>query len=127
MVEAGYRFADAPIEYDANLPRDDRMIKVFRIDSDRAPVLFEVNYKFAENGNDFWVVIANFGIFERTLAGSRTPSVQKKFNSVEVKSARQRIEEYFSSQEQKNFSPFNSGRGRILGIEFVDGWIVEKN
>jgi hypothetical protein len=36
-----------------------------------APVFFEMHLKFAANGNDFYVVIANFGIGDKTLATFR--------------------------------------------------------
>jgi hypothetical protein len=71
-------------------------------------------------------VIANFGIFSPSFAGSK--SAQRQFTSAEAKSARDRIDEYFSGADRKGYFPYNMGKGHFLGIEFVEGWIViEKN
>jgi hypothetical protein len=125
MVDANYDFTSARIEADAVVPHNGSRINVFRTSSNRGQVLFEVDYKFAKNGNDFTVIISNFGIPNKFAAGSE--GVQKKFNSVESNSARQRIEEYFYDSKEKKAFPFEMGRGRFLGIEFVDGWIDEGN
>jgi hypothetical protein len=102
---------------------EDTGIDVFRLSSNKDSVLFEMRYAFAENGNDFWVVISNFGIPSADAAGSRTPLMQSKFNASEAQSAKKRIEEYFSGTERKNFMPFCIAKARYLETKFVDGWI----
>jgi hypothetical protein len=100
-------------------------ISVLRMEAKGAPVFFEMHLKFAANGNDFYVVIANFGIGDKTLAGSHSPLVQRKFSPAEIRSIKQRLEEYFSGPEEKKFVPFSVGGGCFLGVEFADRWIVE--
>jgi hypothetical protein len=127
MAPDEYDFAHASIEADSVLPRDDALIRVFRTDTGGSQFFFEVDYKFAENGNDFWVVIANFGIPSPSFAGSRAKRAQRQFTSAEAKSARGRIDEYFSGSDRNGYFPYNMGKGHFLGIEFVEGWIVIGN
>jgi hypothetical protein len=124
MARGEYDFANAPIEPDSVLPRDEALIEVFCITPNGEPIFFEVSSKFAENGNDYWILIRNFGLFSRDFGGSRTPLAQRQFSPTEATSARKRINEYFSGSEKKNFFPFNMSKAHFLGTEFVDGWIV---
>ena len=110
MVQDKYEFANAPIEADSVLLRDPDLINVFRIIPGEKPIFFELRYKYAENGNDFWVIIENFGLFDRDLAGSKTPMAQRQFTAAEAESARYRIDEYFSGPEKKRLFSFQCGQ-----------------
>jgi len=124
MTEGDRDFAGGSIVSFASVRGpDDTGIDVFRLSSNKDSVLFEMRYPFAQNGNDFGVVISNFGIPSPAAAGSKTPLMQAGFDPIEALSAKRRIEEYFSGPEEKSFIPFNLGKGRYLGAKFVDGWI----
>jgi len=124
MTEGDRDFAGGSIVSFASVRGpDDTGIDVFRLSSNKDSVLFEMRYPFAQNGNDFWVIISNFGIPSADAAGSKTPLMQSEFNDIEAQSAKRRIEEYFSGPERKNFMPFYLAKARYLGTKFADGWI----
>ena len=127
MVETEHDLANAPIKYEAYVRGPEETgIAVLRMDTESGPTFFEMHLRFAANGNDFWVVISNFGLPDRAFAGSRTSSVQRKFSPTEVESVRERLREYFSGPEEKKYAPFSISGSRFLGVEFADGWIVQK-
>lgn len=127
MAEVKQIFSNAPIKYEAYVRGgDDDLIHVFSIETSAGPTLFEADYEFAANGNDFWVLITNFGLYRKSLAGSRAPAAQRGFSSREIESATDRIREYFSGPEEKDFLPFNTGKGHFLGVKFTPGWAVLK-
>jgi hypothetical protein len=127
MAETDPGFADARIRFDAYVRGPEETgISVFVIEADKEQALFEVDFKFAENGNDFWVIISNFGLKGKAFAGSKTPAAQRNFSHETIVSARRRLEEYFSSSEEKKYSPFDSSKASFLGIRFSDGWAVER-
>jgi hypothetical protein len=124
MAEGDRDFAGGSIVSFASVRGpDDTGIDVFRLSSNKDSVLFEMRYPFAQNGNDFWVVISNFGIPSPAAAGSKTPLLQARFDPIEAQSAKRRIEEFFSGTEEKDFMPFNLPKARYLGTKFADGWI----
>ena len=127
MVGIESDLATAPIKYEAYVRGpEERGIDVLRMDTESGPIFFEMHLRFAENGNDFWVVISNFGLPSTTLAGSQSPSVQRKFSPAEIESVRERLREYFSGPEEKKYVPFSVSGSRLLGVEFADGWVVQK-
>ena len=127
MENADQILPKAPIKHEAYVRGPEETgIDVLRMETERGPTFFEMHLRFAANGNDFWIVIANFGIGDKNLAGSCTSLVQRKFNTTEIGSIRRRLEEYFSGPEEKKYVPFSVSGARFLGVEFADGWIVEK-
>ena len=123
MVETEVDFSTAEIVYDsvARGP-EENLIEVFRISTREGSNFFEIDYKFATNGNDFWIVVRNFGL---PTAGTRSPSFRRHFRPSEAESAKRRIEEYILGAEEKRFGPFRINKGRCLGIDFAEDWIVK--
>jgi hypothetical protein len=86
---------------------------------------FEVEEEYAENDNDFWVTIRNFGLIDRASAGSTTPFVRRTFTASEARTARARLEALFMGPTD---NPGLSGiyrqrQGKCLGLKFPPGWI----
>jgi hypothetical protein len=127
MAGTDRSFANSHIRFDAYVRGPEETgICVFVIERGEEQTLFEVSFQFAGNGNDFRVVVSNFGLKNKALAGSRSTVAQHKFNCTEIASVRRRLEEYFSGPEEKNYSPFKSSKAHFLGIGFPDGWKVEE-
>jgi hypothetical protein len=102
----------------------DTGIQLFKFHSDSGSVYFECHLRFEDNGNDFRIVIRNFGIPHTSLAGSTTPTVQKKFEREDVSDIENAIKNYFLNTPPKR-SPFSGEKkGNLLGFEFRNGWIV---
>jgi hypothetical protein len=116
-TDAGGKFANATIGYEASVrgPKETG-INLFT---------FEVAYRI-ENGNNFHVVISNFGLPGREWAGSKAPIVQMRFSSEEAESAKRRLIEFFSGQEDKPYMPFNLPQANFLGADFAKNWINDE-
>ncbi len=128
MGKAEQDFKNASIRFDSYVPGPNESgVRVFSIEGSKGITFFEVKFEFAENGNDFWVVISNFGIPSVSAAGSGPGIVQRKFNDTEAESARERLEEYFNGPEEKRFGPFGSSRATFLGVKYESGWINDNS
>jgi hypothetical protein len=127
MADVEQIFSRVPVRFDGCERGSDEVgIFVFEIKTATGPLWFEVDYEFASNGNDFHIVVSNFGLLRKSLAGSRIPSHRREFTSREIESATDRIRDYFSDSEEKDFFPFNTGKGRFIGVRFTPGWAVLK-
>ena len=127
MEDAGGPFAKASIWYEAIVRGPEETgIRLFSIEADGKKTLFEVVYRFEKNEDDFYVVISNFGIFDRSLAGSKTLKAQAKFSSQAAESAKRRLVEFFAGPEDKPFMPFKMPKGNLLGVDFTKNWINEE-
>ena len=99
-------------------------VKLFSFVIDNEEFYFECRCRFEKNGNDFRVLIRNFGIRETSLAGSTTPTVQKSFNKIEANNIKLAIENYFLTTPPNNIPPFSMKNAKCIGVEFQDYWIV---
>jgi hypothetical protein len=127
MSDEDPSFAGAPIKFESYVRGPDDMgIRLFTIEPPGKKILFEVAYRYGEDGNDFHVVISNFGLSDRGWAGSKSSRVQMKFSPEAAESARGRIVEFFSGAEDKPFMPFSVPQARFRGVEFAKSWINEK-
>ena len=120
-------FKNAPIKFEAYVRgAEETGIRLFTIEAEGRKTLFEVSYRYGRNGNDFHVVISNFGLGDRGWAGSKSSIVQLKFDSRTAQSAKCRIMEFFSGSEEKPFMPFNVPQARFIGVIFAAHWINEE-
>src|SRR5262249_45296661 len=109
---------------------DGKSIQMYVVDATDSTFWFEVYYKYAENGNDFWITVRNFGLLRKSLAGSTTPLVREYFNAAEAKMARTRVESFFKRPYEGKVlphAPFGFAKSRCLGVNFPDGWISVDN
>jgi len=104
---------------------EDTGIRLFKFTLLDESVYFECHFHFAENGNDFRVFIRNFGIRHATLAGSTTPTIQMKFGPTEAQAIKHAIVDYFENTPP-NTHPFSSKKGKLIGVDFENGWIATK-
>ena len=117
-------YSNASIEYVGTQRGDFELIHVFCVNFGTSKVYFEARFEFGKNGDDFVVVISNFGLHRRTLAGSSyDPLFLKSFEASEVASIRDRLIEYFSGPEEKRFFPFTVKRANFMGVKFSNNWI----
>lgn len=118
-------FAGAAIRPDGNVwTWNDGHQDVMRIDNGRCPYWFTINTAWAENGNDFWIVIRYFGFTSRNAGGDERGRGRPIFTAKQAASARKRINEYCHGSEDKIFYPFNCKDLRFLGVIFVEGWVL---
>jgi hypothetical protein len=124
MQDIEARFAKATIRPDAYLVAGrEKGVSLFSFDCDGI-TYFEVEIEFADDQKDFWVRIENFGLHKREYAGMRVAVARQKFSRQEVSAISKRIEEFFLGPEEKDFVPFNFGKGsRVLGIKFAVNWV----
>src|SRR4029079_5946946 len=102
---------------------DDLGIHLFLVETDAVHFWFEVEYEFAENQTDFWVVIRNFGLHRRSAAGSKPGLATRRFNVAEGNAAQAALKALFlgpPENERLPFFPFKLGRSRCLGVKFPD-------
>jgi hypothetical protein len=121
-------FAGARITPDGNTGAwDDSYRAVTRIEIPKHVYWFTPEYRFHENGYDFWVVIHFFGFIMRSAAGTKMGEERETFTASQGASAKRRIIEYYSGPEDKIVVPFTMREARFLGVIFDDGWILLKN
>src|SRR6185437_6283887 len=98
---------------------------LYKIQTDHKSLWFEAEYKYAENGNDFWLTMRNFGLGNKAAAGSRSSVLLPPFTVAEAAAAKARLEGFFLGPRDNPGLPnsIRNGRGRCLGLNFPDGWI----
>jgi hypothetical protein len=127
MVEVSQIFSGAPVKALYYVPGPEETgIHIYSIETSAGSTLFEVDFEFAENGNDLWVLIHNFGLPNKESAGSEPPDFLRKFSSREIESAIDRIRQYFSGSEAKDSFPFSHPKTRVLGVKFSANWAAVK-
>jgi hypothetical protein len=123
-------FESATIKWDGSIRGpEERPIELFLVETAKGRFWFEVSYDFVENGNDFRVTVRNFGLPDRTAAGSTTPLIRRHFSRAEAQVAQTRLEALFLGPHDSPclpFVPFRRGRSKCLGVNFPNGWIAVK-
>jgi len=118
-------FAGAAIKPDGDVwTWDDGHQGVMRIDNGRQPYWFTIDLAFAENGNDFWVVVRYFGFTFRDAGGGDRGRGRAVFTAKQAASARKRISEYYYGPEDKIIFPFHHANCQFLGVIYVEGWAL---
>jgi hypothetical protein len=87
---------------------------------------FEADEELAQNDNDFWLTVRNFGLPERSLAGSTDPMLRRTFTAAEARTARSRLEAFFGGPTDTPGLPYfyRIRRGKCLGVNFPPDWIT---
>lgn len=129
MSESKYGFETANIKYDGDVRGpDDQPVGMYIVETPEGPIWFEACYEFAENGNDFWLRVRNFGFRSKELGGSGTsPLLRLHFSAAEAQIVRARLEALFlGPHDNPNLpvGPFRHGKGKCLGVRFPELWIV---
>ena len=79
---------------------------------------FSANLEFADNGNDYVMIIEDFG------AIGRDSLTYKSFNADEITEIQRFIEEYLFGHEIPYFSSMFRNI-RPLGFRYKDNWIIQ--
>jgi hypothetical protein len=106
---------------------NDEPIDTYLVDTSEGPLWFEAYYEFAENKYDLQVTVRNFGLRDKSAAGSAGSFLRRDFNKQEEKTARDQITSFFMgppSNPALPFMPFGWGRSKCLGVNFPQGWIT---
>jgi hypothetical protein len=130
MNEPENTLEDAIIKWDGSIrgPEDEPIV-LFMVETNAERFWFEVFYQFAENGNDFSVAIGNFGLRDKSFAGSKGGVGRKSFNLLEEQSAKNSIKALLMGPKDNTFlpfAPFRMEKARCLEVIFPDGWITLK-
>lgn len=119
------------IKSDGTVFDGERVIRVFKVETQEKSFWFEFNFEVAENGIDEWIVVSNFGLARREAAGSKTPLVRWKFTPLEAQTAQARLRDFFLGSKERNVPAFPliagaQSKSRLLGVKFPNGWITLK-
>jgi hypothetical protein len=117
---------DIVIEWDGEVRGpDDIGITMFSIVISSQKYWFEGRYTFAPNGNDFTVLIGNFGIPNRNLAGSTSDALRRRFPIQLVPNIKHAIDMFFVGDHlTAGFHLFPGSKGKCLKVDYPGSWIM---
>jgi hypothetical protein len=101
-------------------------IEVFVVETAKHRFWFEIDVRYADNGDDRWVTIRNFGLRGKLSAGGTSPWALHSFNAAGANAARSLVEAFFLGSPDGAvlpYVPYAGARGRCLGVNFPRDWI----
>jgi hypothetical protein len=128
MSEPENILKNAAIKWDGRVRGgpNDQPIDMYVVETREGLLWFEVENEYAKNENDFQVIVCNFGLRDKSAAGSTWALLRRNFTPAEVQTARARLEALFLGPHDDPslpFVPFRIGQGKCLGVNFPRGWI----
>ena len=107
-------------------PDDGKLISMFLVEVDSEQFWFEAEQKFADNGYDFYVVIKNVGLRDKSAAGNSKSPTRRRFSEEEMHAIKGRLETYFLTTSDGPDLPnrFKRTMSKRLGVQYSDDWIV---
>ncbi len=119
MKHASGFLKGATIEYGGDAQDNDDVVELFCIKMPSAGAYwFSVNLEFADNGNDYVMIIGDFGAIGRDSLTCRS------FKADEITEIQRFIEEYLSRHDIPYFSSMFRNI-RPLGFSYKDNWIIQ--
>src|SRR4051812_28075519 len=100
-------------------------IKTYRVEVAGPPFWFEAEFKYGPNGDDFRVTIRNYGLRDKTAAGSLSSTIRRQFSASQAQIAKKRVEAFFLKAPVKGRtqpSGYPEDNGHCLGVVFPEGW-----
>ncbi|HWK45027.1 MAG TPA: hypothetical protein VNT30_09915 [Stellaceae bacterium] len=104
---------------------DDSPVEIFVIEAEGDQFWFEVSYEFNQDGNDFHVMVDNFGLRSKMSAGAASFR-RRYFADIEKQEAEIKLRILFQGDKNNPslpFVPFHMPRSTCLGVKFKPGWI----
>ena len=101
-------------------------ISVYVVETEKGRFWFEGDLEYSENGNDFLIKINNFGLSERSWAGTTERKARFSFTKEEASAAKLKLEALFSGPPNNPalpLLPFGIGKGKFLGVKYAPNWI----
>jgi len=122
MDQAGDFLNGATIEYGSRIPDDDGgSLELFGINLPSGESYwFAAKKEWAENGNDYALLIGNFGAIGRLSWKYRS------FNKTQIMEIKAFLEKYFHTENIRYFSEIMDHR-KPLAFHYRDKWIIEGN
>ena len=126
MIRTQSIFVDAIISHDGVVHWTLTPWEIYVVEASEERFWFEARIDYAENGEDFRVVVWNFGLKSRHGGGTRADYWRRSFTYAEARAAKVMLHGFFLGSRHTpglpDF-PFRNGRGRCIGVDFPADWI----
>jgi len=126
MIPTQTIFADAIISHDGVVHWTLTPWEIYLVESGDERFWFEARIDYAEDGQDFRIVVWNFGLNSRQGAGGRAGYWRRDFTYAEARAAKAMLSSFFLGSRYTPGLPdlpFRNGRGRCTGVDFPPDWI----
>ena len=103
---------------------DDSVVTVYSLHLANITIWFVATEVFLENECDFYIKISNFGLRKKSDAECSKKSNRMVFSKQEAEVIQIIIERFFTSQDEKDFFPFNIKKANFVKVVFSHEWIL---